>query len=311
MPRLFAIVLMALIFASAAAAQRKAATLAYQLTHVDTGEPFPSPDGKQLVFESIIEGFEQIFVMNRDASGQHQITHDAWNHDNPVWSPDRRKFAFVSDQNGHEVIYIMNIDGSDLERLTPEASNSIHPMWSPDGSKIIYCSDDDLKPPAKNASEVFSIDVRTKQIVMLISGGTNTYPSWSPDGSKIVFRRMVGETNSEVFLADGDGANPRNLTNHPAFDGWPAWSPDGKQIAFASNRNSAYQIFIMNADGSEPRLLANTEGRGIEPRWSTDGRMIYFTNCRKVDWGSDCQIFAAETLQRIPSQPAPQPKPAN
>jgi hypothetical protein len=27
-------------------------TLAYQLTHVDTGEPFPSPDGRQIVFES-------------------------------------------------------------------------------------------------------------------------------------------------------------------------------------------------------------------------------------------------------------------
>ena len=30
------------------AQRRGATTLAYQLTHVDTGEPFPSPDGKKI-----------------------------------------------------------------------------------------------------------------------------------------------------------------------------------------------------------------------------------------------------------------------
>jgi TolB protein len=105
--------------------------------------------------------------------------------------------------------------------------------------------------------------------------------------------------NSEVFVANGDGSDPRNLSNHPAFDGWPAWSPDGKRIAFGSNRNANYQIFIMNADGTEPRLLANTEGRATEPRWSPDGRTVYFTVCKKVDFGGDCQVFVAQVDQRI------------
>ena len=52
----------------------------------------------------------------------------------------------------------------------------------------------------------------------------------------------------------------------------------------------------MNADGTEPYLLANTEGRATEPRWSTDGKMIYFTNCKKVDFGVDCQVMAARTV---------------
>jgi TolB protein len=291
-------------------------TLAYQLTHVDTGEPFPSPDGKKIVFEISLAGVYQLFVMNPDGSGQVQITQDAANHDTPAWSPDGRKIAYVSDRGGHSAIYVMDV--GDLisgttgqkpvaalasEKITDDKHEYIHPSWSPDGSRIIYCSDDDLKPPAKNDSDIFSIDLKTRQVTTLISGGTNTYPSWSPDGKKIVFRRMLGEMNSEVFVANGDGSEARNLSQHPAFDGWPAWSPDGTRIAFASNRNANYQIWIMKADGSEPRLLANTEGRATEPRWSPDGRTIYFTNCKKVDFGVDCQVMAASVGERVPGRP--------
>jgi TolB protein len=304
-------------------------TLAYQLTHVDTGEPFPSPDGKRIVFEIKIEGVYQLFIMNADGSGQVQITQDGSNHDTPAWSPDGKKIAYVSDRGGHSAVYVLNVgDVFDVatgrrsavgasgggstgqrpvatlgEKITDDKHEYIHPTWSPDGSKVIYCSDDDLKPPAKNASEIFSVDLETRQVTTLISGGTNTYPSWSPDGKKIVFRRMLGEMNSEVFVANGDGSEARNLSNHMAFDGWPAWSPDGMQIAFGSNRNANYQIWVMNADGSGPRLLANTEGRATEPRWAPDGKTIYFTNCKKVDFGVDCQVMTASVGERVPGRP--------
>jgi TolB protein len=53
----------------------------------------------------------------------------------------------------------------------------------------------------------------------------------------------------------------------------------------------------MDADGTNVKLVANTEGRATEPRWSIDGKMIYFTNCKKVDYGTDCQVMAAEVPQ--------------
>lgn len=288
-----------LIAASPALSQTKAITLAYQLTHTDTGEAFPSPDGKKLLFESRVAGHYQLFTMNLDGSAQVQITHGEHDYDLPSWSPDGSKIAFVSTRAGHQVIFTINADGTGEESITSESADSIHPTWSPDGTKIIYCADDDLKPPKKNDASIYVADVRSKRITTLITGGINTYPSYSPDGTKIAFRRMLGEMNSEVFVANSDGSDPRNVTNHQAFDGWPAWSPDGKQLAFASNRRSPYQIFIMNADGSDVRLLANTEGRATEPRWSVDGKTIYFTNCKAVDFGVDCQVMAASTRENV------------
>jgi TolB protein len=294
---------MLLVLGLAAGAQQRALTLAYQLTHVDQGEPFFSPDGTKVLYETTVAGFEQLFIMNPDGSKPVQITHETVNHDSPAWSPDGRKIAFVSDKGGDESINLINPDGTGEERLTGSEHRFIHPNWSADSSRLIFCSDDDLQPPKKNASEIYVLDLKTRKLSTVISGGTNTYPSWSPDGSKIVFRKMLGEMNSEVFVANADGTDQRNLTSHPAFDGWPAWSPDGKQIAFASNRRANYQIFVMNNDGTNVRLVANTDGRATEPRWSPDGSRIYFSNCIPVSWGVDCEIFAAFLTQSVPPHP--------
>jgi TolB protein len=267
--------------------------LAYQLTHSVNADPTFSPDGKRLIFVAVVEDKEQLFVMDADGKNQKQLTREPYNHEDPAWSPDGKKVAFVSDKDDLEVIYLMNPDGTGLEPLTRPNARVIHPDWSPDGTKIAYCTDDDLQPPKKNASDIEVIDVKTRQVTKLITSGTNTYPVWSPDGKWIAFRRMLGEMNSEVFVARADGTEQKNLTNHQAFDGWPAWSPDGKRIAFASNRYSSYQIIVMNADGTGVQLVANSEGRATAPKWSRDGKSIYFPLSRKVDYGSDCQIFVA------------------
>lgn len=292
--------------AAPAHAQSSPLGIPYQLTYSYNMDSALSPDGRRMVFIRIVEGREQLFVMNTDGTGEHQLTRDAADHEDPAWSPDGEAVAFILIADGRKQVALMKPDGSGLRTITPEDQHALHPSWTPDGRRILYCTDDDLRPPAKNAAEIYAIDVATRKVETLVSGGVNTYPIMSPDGTRIAFRRMLGEMNSEVFVADADGGNPRNLTNHPSFEGWPAWSPDGRRIAFAGNRNANYQVFVMDADGGNVQLVANTEGRATAPKWSPDGSKLYFTNCRKVDFGSGCEVLVAPLPAQRPPASAQQ-----
>ncbi|HEX4302952.1 MAG TPA: LpqB family beta-propeller domain-containing protein [Rhizomicrobium sp.] len=284
------------LFAFAPSSGDAAAPLSipYQVTYSQNLDISPSPDGKRRVIITLVAGVEQFFVTDSDGGHPIQVTQGPDDHEDPAWSPDGKSIAYVLIAGDTKRIYTMNPDGNGATPLSPEGHRAIHPSWSSDSRRVIYCTDDDLAPPRKNDSDILATDVATKATTTIVTGGINTYPAWSPDMKHLAFRRMLGETNSEVFLADGDGANPRNLSNNPAFDGWPAWSPDGKRIAFGSNRRSNYQIFVMDADGTNVQLVANTNGRATAPRWAPDGKTIYFTVCINVDYGTACEIMAAK-----------------
>ncbi len=267
-------------------------TLAWQLTHSIQADPSFAPDGRRMVYLVVVAGKEQLFTANIDGSDPVQLTRDAIDHEDPAWSLDGKRIAYVAIDGDSSRIWTMDVDGSHATPVTPADRKVIHPRWNPDGKHLAYCTTDDLDTPRKNDAEIQQVDLATGKVQVLLTGGINTYPAFSPDGKRIAYRHFVGD-NSEVFVADADGKNPKDITNSPAFDGWPAWSPDGRRIAFSSNRNSSYQIHVMDADGSNVRQVANTEGRATYPQWTPDGKQVYFSLCHNVDYGAGCEIMVA------------------
>jgi TolB protein len=275
-----------------APAQSEPLGQARQITHSANYDPSLAPDGRSMVYISDAGGREQLLVRSLDGREIRRLTTDDADHEDPAWSPDGKTIAFVYLKDGNARIALMPAAGGPMDILSPPGGRVIHPSWSPDGRRIAYCEDDDLKPPKKNPAAIKVVDLASRKVRILISGGINTYPVWSPDGTALAFRRMVEDTNSEVFVADSAGGHVRNITNSPAFDGWPAWSPDGRLIAFASNRSGTgdYQIYVMRPDGGDVRLVARTTGRATAPKWGRDGRTLYFPICRP---DGNCEIYGA------------------
>lgn len=74
-------------------------------------------------------------------------------------------------------------------------------------------------------------------------------------GGRITFD-SERDGNREIYVMNGDGSAPKNLTNYSAnefgaiADFGPAWSPDGQRLAFFSERTGWLEIFVMQSDGS-------------------------------------------------------------
>jgi len=166
--RSLAIALILSGLAASANAQSGPVATAKQVTASYNLDLTPAPDGQRAVMIRIVGGREQLFAVNLDGSGEKQITFDDADHEDPVWSPDGRRIAFVLVKGGTKIVHLINSDGTGTEAVTPASQSAIHPSFTPDGKAILYCTDDDLRPPEKNESEIYRIDLATKRVATLI-----------------------------------------------------------------------------------------------------------------------------------------------
>ena len=292
--------------ANAAAAQ--ALTHSRQLTSVQNTYPSASPDGSHVVFQSNRTGRWELFVMRADGTELRQLTDAAGNNVTPKWSPDGRRIVFAAERTpGDSEIYVMDADGGNVRALSPAPGDDSHPSWSPDGTRVIFNSPRNTPDPAADWArqwhDVYSVradgggDLRRHTSCRSVC----TYPSWSPDGKRIAYRKVVdapgfqwdltsAPRNSEVFVADIDGRNERNLSNSAAFDGWPVFTPDGRGVVFASNRagparvGQLYLVAVADIEAAAPLPLTGGPRSVVQPSFSSDGRALYaYVNDERED----------------------------
>ena len=114
--------------------------------------PEYSPDGKEIWFNSTRSGLMQIWKMNRDGSGQTQMTFEKRNNWFAHVSPDGKKVVNISySVEGVDIdehlpnlpveLWLMNRDGSDRKRILSffggQGSMNVN-SWSPDSKKIAF-----------------------------------------------------------------------------------------------------------------------------------------------------------------------------
>jgi TolB protein len=186
---------------------------------------------------------------------------------------------FVSDRTGHKEIWAMDYDGSNQHQLTHLGSIALSPRISPDGSRIAFSA------LTKTSWEIMMYSLELNRMVSFPHmGGTNLSPAWSADGMKIAFSSSRGG-DSEIYVSDNSGSNPRRLTIDKGPDVSPVWNrKTNAQMAFVSGRTGLPQIYTMEADGTNQTRMTD-QGYAVSPNWSPNGQFLTLAWVRKYGPG--------------------------
>lgn len=169
-------------------------------------------------------------------------------------------------------VWASDYDGANAVALTGDNSIAMGPAWVPGQLKLFYTSYRAARP------EIYLQDLRTGDRTRVFSfPGTSSSPAVSPDGRQVAM--ILSRSGSpDLWVAQVDGSNLRQLTKTRELEASPCWSPDGRTICFTSTESGRPALYTIPAAGGTMKRL-NTGGvtQCTEPDWSPDGRQIAFT----------------------------------
>ena len=272
--------------------------------------PFPTPDGKGLVFIIYKKSHGSVWHMDMESGNIRRITSGGFGDDFPMVSPDGKEIVFKSTRQGNGDIWSIDRSGKNYKRLTYENYPEFYPAWSPDGNKISYVT---------NKGGVFDVWVmdkdgrNKKKLTKYLSKGAwglrfdyndlveagYYHVSWHPDGTKLALTTwdsdkkesyltmldfgkeidnvMAGLPEETETLPEYTLIGEKELTGGGSWDDFgPSFSPDGKTIVFASNRKGNWDIWSIGADGEGLKQITEYSTNDIAPVFSPDGKEIAF-----------------------------------
>ena len=245
-------------------------------------QPSVSPDGRAVVF--FRRGAPLCLVgLTKDlrAAAEPRVLGHMARAVQPTWTPDGREIVY----SDGERLWRMDATGKGIPTPLPFAGrNAIMPAISGATAgrprRLVYVdrsADHNLwrldLPGLGKATSAAATSFHS-------STRSDNNAQFSPDGRRVAFQsNRSGEM--EIWVGDGDGKNPAQLTELGGPNaGTPRWSPDGQTIAFDSSAERNYEIYVISARGGKPRRLTFEPTEDVVPSFSRDGRFLYFSSRR-------------------------------
>lgn len=245
----------------------------YASTHLGADECPPVPDRKKYGNRYIWPLYNSYDIFMADLNGKivKQLTHASGYDAEATLSPDGKKMIYTSDKEGDLELYIMDLASGKEKRVTHTLGYDGGAWFSPDGQKIIW-----------RASRPRT-DAEVQEYKVLLAEG------------------MVAPTHMEVFVADADGSNARQVTSFGQANWAPSFMPDSKRIIFASNheykRGFPFNMYTINSDGTHLQQVSRDKGFDAFPMFSPDGKKIAFSSNRNNGGTRDTNVFIADWVE--------------
>jgi Tol biopolymer transport system component len=177
----------------------------------DDFRPVWSPDGQRIAFYSNRDGYDEIYVVNVDGTGETQLTHNLTDSNMPMWSPDGKYIAFLSWKDfwlekPYQAIELIKPDGSERVQLTHRDTEAM--TWASDGQHIIFLA-------YGKTLKAFKINIdagsETELAGFPVDGGLRM----SPDDKRVAVVRDRGPDSSmgrRIWILGVDGSEEFKLT---------------------------------------------------------------------------------------------------
>jgi Tol biopolymer transport system component len=213
-------------------------------------------------------------------------------------------------------IYKANPDGSNLTRLTNSPGYDAEATVCATDGSIIFTS------TRSGDLELWRMDADGKNLRMLTDRpGYDGGAFFSPDCSKIVWRtstqvgadleaykkllaeKLVKPTKMDLWIANADGTDARQLTYLPGASFAPFFHPSGTRVLFSSNymnpRGPDFDLFAIDIDGTHLERITYAPGFDGFPVFSPDGKTLAFSSNRR-----DVVATSAGDRYRVSQTPA-------
>lgn len=183
--------------------------------------------------------------------------------------------ARVYNQTDNMAEIIAQLHDDTLMPITGKKQNQWYEILLPDGQTGWISSSDFI--PIRWSQDLRLNDALVKDIKNLTLSRKAEMPAWSPDGSFVVFfdnitTRNVYWRGGSIWLASGDGSNPRWLADGAFYNPRISWTRDSGSFTLENLSVSQRQVWMVRSNGTGLRKITEGEAPVISP----NGRKVAF-----------------------------------
>lgn len=188
------------------------------------------------------------------------------------------KLAFASTRTGETQVWLHDFIEDSSEQLTFIEGGACQPEWSPDGRRLAFVSPCQENQNLYTSSQIFVIDIESRDITLLPVEVGSFDPDWSPDGKKLLYTFATDANLTQIELLDLESGTSEPLIIEEGLNFNPDWSPSGESLVFVSTSAGGFRLFLLdNFPGAEILSFSRSGSfDNLSPVWHPFGEKIVF-----------------------------------